>query len=116
MIDLWRNLEKEQYSQFLETSDVRTRQEIVSTIINGEDIDYSHQRELILDQLYSVLVFSVEIELQYEMIASLLKFLVGEFTLLMDQSYDYGAEQRFRAWVNEQVLVYLLVLFMINTY
>jgi hypothetical protein len=101
---MWIGLDEAHFMQLISMeSSVESKMEIITTIISERGIDHSLQRDLILDQLYSTMIFIIEMNFGYEMAASIFKLVVNEFNMLMKEQYDYGAESRLRDWIKDNV-------------
>eukprot|EP00981_Chlorochromonas_danica_P004500 scaffold911_cov162-Ochromonas_danica.AAC.3 len=103
MVDLWVGLEEEVFQELKQSQDVEGSKKILNGLIQESDVDHSLQRELILDQLYSTLIFIIAMDLDYSLAISLFKLVVEEFALLMEKEYDYRGEDRLRGWITQNV-------------
>lgn len=103
MKDLWIGFDEDVFNQLTNGSDVNGKKRLLSGMIKENDVEQSHQRDLILDQLFSTLVFTMEMGFDYSMTGSIFELVVDEFGMLMEEEYDYGAEARLRSWIAANV-------------
>ncbi|RYH30986.1 hypothetical protein EON65_03770 [archaeon] len=105
MKDLWNSFGQDLYDQLIANldGDVSSKKQLLSKIIKEENVDYSHQKELIIDQLFNTMIFIIEMSFDYDYAEQVFKLVVDEFSALMEEQYDYQAEDRLRRWLAQHV-------------
>eukprot|EP01031_Cornospumella_fuschlensis_P031312 gene31312-37841_t len=105
MKDLWNDFSQDLYDQLIGNldGDVSSKKQLLSRIIREEHVDYAHQKELIIDQLFNTMIFIIEMNFDYDYANQVFKLVVDEFAALMEEQYDYQAEDRLRRWLAQNV-------------